>query len=87
MQNYLDPTSEAKITRVVETELIGKQVGTGSAEKAALGSSCQICACSSQANGRRGTGKNLSWLVPGACESAAVLQASLANTISPLASH
>ena len=36
MQNYLDPTSEAKITRVVETELIGKQVGTGSAEKAAL---------------------------------------------------
>eukprot|EP00891_Asterochloris_glomerata_P001669 jgi/Astpho2/1669/e_gw1.00032.27.1_t len=28
VQNYLDPTSEAKITRVVETELIGKQMRT-----------------------------------------------------------
>ena len=43
MQNYLDPTSEAKITRVVETELIGKQVGTGSAEKAALRAAAGVC--------------------------------------------
>ena len=42
VQNYLDPTSEAKITRVVETELIGKQVGTGSAEKAALRTAARI---------------------------------------------
>ena len=26
VQNYLDPSSEPKITKVVETELIGKQV-------------------------------------------------------------
>lgn len=27
--NYLDPSSEAHITKVVENELIGKQVSTG----------------------------------------------------------